>query len=257
MGNPYQSFGEEPAYGSGATGGLQYIRAYEALFDNPNWPLTLLIGTVAQFVPIVGPMAFMGYLFEVVASLVENPKEVYPEFDFNRLVDYLQRGLWPFLVALVVSLVVTPVLMLLFFVPMILLGIAAENNNELGAVLSFGMMAVWMVGIFVVSFGMHVVMMPMLLAAGLEQDFSAGFRFGFVMDFLRLMWVDVLLEMLFLMVSSIVVSMLGLLLLCVGIYPAATWVWFASFHLMFQLYTIYLARGGMPLQIQGDAKKIF
>jgi hypothetical protein len=49
-----------------------------------------------------------------------------------------------------------------------------------------------------------------------------------------------------------VVVLVGLLLLFVGIYPAAALVHFASIHMLYQFYDEYLRRGGeeLPLPVE-------
>jgi hypothetical protein len=57
-------------------------------------------GGLSMLVPIV----FSSYLFEVIDALQRDPEHKdYPDFDSNRLMEYLTRGDWPFLMQLVLS----------------------------------------------------------------------------------------------------------------------------------------------------------
>jgi hypothetical protein len=55
--------------------------------------------------------------------------------------------------------------------------------------------------------------------------------------------------MLFLAVSSMVVMFLGMMAFCVGMYPAMAIVMLARAHAEYQLYELYLARGGEPIPL--------
>ena len=87
-------------------------------------------------------------------------------------------------------------------------------------------------------------MTPIFLRAGLMQEFGGAFNFGFVKDFIRRMWVEMLLGHLFFLVTSPIVMLAGAAICCVGMYPATVLVILAQAHFMFQLYELYLVRGG-------------
>jgi hypothetical protein len=95
----------------------------------------------------------------------------------------------------------------------------------------------------------QLVLMPLSLRAGLTQEFGAAFDFGFVKDFIRRVWLEVLLGQLFLIFAQFIVMFAGLALCCVGIYPAAAWGMLAHAHLEFQLYELYLQRGGTEIPL--------
>src|SRR5436190_21917671 len=109
--NPYQASGSAAAspYRRGA---MEYGQIVSYVFQNPNWLINLLMMGVCQLIPIVGPLVLVGYQFEVVEALHRDPRRTYPDFDFGRFVDYLVRGLWPFLVGLVASVVIAPIMMI-------------------------------------------------------------------------------------------------------------------------------------------------
>src|SRR6516225_1137229 len=66
------------AIGPGVSGGgpsVQYLLAYRFVFQSRNWLKNLLFGSLSFFVPIVGPMVFVGYLFEVIEWLHRRREE--------------------------------------------------------------------------------------------------------------------------------------------------------------------------------------
>src|SRR5262245_15872278 len=120
--------------------GMNYLRSYQFLFDSPKWLTNLLAGTVALLVPIVGPMVFLGYLFEIIEAMHLQGEARYPDFNTNRLSKYLNRGAWPFLADMVVRLVFGMLLAPVFGILVFVMILAAENNKEFG-------------GIFILVFG--------------------------------------------------------------------------------------------------------
>ena len=85
---------------------MQYMRAYNVFFEHPRWGMTLLSATACIFIPVVGPIVLIGYLIEVMEQALRTPERRYPAFDWGRFSEYLSRGVWPFLVQLVVGTVV-------------------------------------------------------------------------------------------------------------------------------------------------------
>src|SRR5262249_3083653 len=89
---------------------MQYFEAYYFYFKSPKWWLNLLLAGVCLIVPgvgpILGPILLMGWTIPV---LQRSPRQWRrgDDFDINKLGTYLTRGVWPFLVQLVISVPVT------------------------------------------------------------------------------------------------------------------------------------------------------
>ena len=230
---------------------LEYLRAYQYIFENPDWTTVLLFGALMAIIPVVGPLVLLGYMFFVIDALLESQGTRYPVLDFNRFVDYLVRGLWPFLTSLVVSLVLLPIFFVLWFaaaiIPMAIAGAGGEDAAPLAGIVMMLLMLFMMLVVTVLSLGLNIVMFPLLLRAGLAQDFAEAFNVAWIKDFVRKMWLDTLLAILFLMVTSMVVVMLGYLACCIGVLFAQPIVFMAYAHILYQLYAIYLTRGGTPV----------
>ena len=214
----------------------------------------LLIATVSQFVPLVGPIVLMGYVYSVIEAKLRFGRDQFPDFDFNQLGAYLLRGLWPMLVSLVVLLpliLVMTLIMVLLFVTFATSTIGSGPSNDppwFFIITVIAGMLVFSVVILVLQF----VAMPMTLRAGLSQDFGSAFSMAYVRDFLGKMWKEMILSLLFLIFTAPFVLLAGLLLLFIGIYPASVIVQFARFHLHYQLYQLYLQRGGMPIPLKDE-----
>jgi hypothetical protein len=234
---------------------IEYMRSYNYIFENPNWVMNVLWGFLCilstAVIPILGQLVLMGYQYEVVESLYLVRGARYPDFDINRFADYLGRSIWPFLVNLVVGLVLAPIIVIAALVLLGLTGAAASAaGDDVGPLIAgLGMLLMFVV-LIALSIGMVIVILPMTLRAGLQQDFGAAFDFAWVKDFVGRTWVEMVLTTLFLMFSSIVVVLLGLLAFCVGMYAGVAVVMLAQAHIMYQLYMLYLSRGGTPIPLK-------
>src|SRR6516225_3384550 len=114
---------------------MRYLQSYSFLFGSRNWVNNLLLASLCVLIPVIGPIILIGYLFEVIDVLLgrrpwpsdkktanraseairepplvtprlETPAHdgAYPDLTFDRLGEHLTRGVWPFLVQLIVSL---------------------------------------------------------------------------------------------------------------------------------------------------------
>ncbi|MBI1901977.1 MAG: DUF4013 domain-containing protein [Planctomycetia bacterium] len=226
---------------------IRHLAAYTSFMDSPRWGMNLLCGCVCMLVPIIGPMVLYGWLGEVLKSRLERPGEPTPDFDTNKLMDYLQRGLWPFLVGLLVGtiggVVVVFPFVCLFYGPII----AAVATNQAWP-LAFLPLAfvVLFVGIVVI----YLYMLPMVLRASLQQDFAAALRWSYVRDFVGRVRKELILAVVFLYATAFVLEIAGLLVFIIGLYPVAVLITYAFYHLMYQLYLVYLERGGEPIPIK-------
>jgi hypothetical protein len=224
--NPYQSPQAPPGSAgfttvlpAGKLEKLEYLRAYQYIFDNPDWMMVLLWGALLMIIPVVGPLVLLGYMFVIIDALLESKGTRYPVLDLNRFVDYLVRGLWPFLAAIVLSLVLIPIYLLAWVVIVVAMLIARElgGDEAAGIVMSLMMLVVFSI-MFVLIIGLNLVTLPMTLLA-----------------------------LLFLMVSSFAVIMVGYLACCIGVLFAQPIVMLAYAHILYQLYAIYITRGGQPV----------
>ncbi|HYH67775.1 MAG TPA: DUF4013 domain-containing protein, partial [Urbifossiella sp.] len=114
---------------------MQYHLAFSYFYAKQNGWTNLLLVTLCLFIPFVGPLVLLGYQAEVTERLSRDPDlRRYPDFSFDRFGELLSRGLWPFLVSLVVALMAVPVLLVAVFAAM---GIGAAVDPVLGFVLAF------------------------------------------------------------------------------------------------------------------------
>jgi hypothetical protein len=244
------------SYFAGQDQRVRYWAAYQFAFSSPNGWKNLLIGGVAMLVPILGPVVFMGYLCDVLAPrplddasgrLDESPRAAgaaYGDFDFSRFSQYLERGIWPFLATLVAGLVMLP-LYLLAMAPAIIAG--AANFRGPAAVLAF--FASFVLSLAVAAAGL-LIMVPLSVRAAMLMEFRPTFDSQWVRDFAARTWRETVIAMLFLIVTGFPLAIVGYLLCLVGVYPAMALLTVAQWHLHFQLYHLYVSRGGAPVPIK-------
>ena len=258
--NPDQFAGITAEPKPGAVPKMQYLYTFQFITESPGWMTNVLVCGLAMFVPVVGPLVVVGWLFTVVEYLHRRAGPAYPDFDFDKLGEYLGRGVWPFIVQLIVQAVMMPVMMVLIYAPMIcagIMGAAMEEAGGDGAVIGLCMatgMFLMFGGVILFSVLAGMIITPMSLAAGLAQEIGPAFKVDFIKDFVGKMWKEMLLGFLFFMLASQVLSMVGLLLFCVGIIPVAAAVGMAYHHMLYQYYEIYLARGGKPIPLKEPGK---
>ncbi|HWG47680.1 MAG TPA: DUF4013 domain-containing protein [Gemmataceae bacterium] len=267
---------------------MRYLQSYGFVFSNRNWGANVMFAILCSLIPAIGPIVLIGYFFEVIEFLLgSRPSErdkasdypldairaadypsdafsarplnvlpadpdpetqAYPDFTFDRFSEYLMRGVWPFLVRLIVSLPVALLFPLVFMMGMIGIGVSGGTDSGVGV-------AIFFIGIFLVSILVGILIgvlsTPLYLRAGLSRDFGSAFSMPFFRDFLRRVGKELVLAELFLAGTSSALSLLGVMACYVGIFPALALIMFAHHHLEFQLYKLYLERGGIPVEVKG------
>jgi hypothetical protein len=236
---------------------LQYIHSYSFFFEHPYWVSNLALATVAFLVPVVGQIVMAGYQVELIESLHRWPKKPYPQFEFNRFGEYLSRGIWKFLVDMLSQFVMMPVYFFLYIVSVFaIIGVGiAFSPNQQNPGPAMGIAAAIVVPlalaiVFLLSGVLQIITTPLVLKASLSGEANALFDLRFLREFLHRTWRETLLEMVWMGVTTPVMTVLGLALCIVGIYPALALVQMADAHTTWQLYEIYLARGGEPIRIK-------
>jgi Protein of unknown function (DUF4013) len=232
---------------------MKYLHAYRYVFDSPRWLQNILLSMVCLFVPVLGQIILYGYHYEMVEVMHLRGPARYPDFDFNRLLHYLLRGAWVFLVMLIVNLPVNTAVTLLAGATGItstLMQQATNPTSEGVGVVLVVLVCVLVLVLLVGNLIAFLIAVPLALRAGLTQDFRAAFSWPFFRDFVSKMWLETILTALFLGVTTTVIVLAGAALLCVGLYPAAAWASFAPPYLYHQLYELYLRRGGVAIPLK-------
>ncbi|RBP39588.1 uncharacterized protein DUF4013 [Roseimicrobium gellanilyticum] len=228
---------------------MNYIASITDFFKSPKWGMNLLLGIVAFIIPAVGPIVLAGWLITGLYGRKndENPA-TFPDFDFQYFMKYLERGVWPFLVSLVSSFALIPVMMVVMFVPMLLIGAMGSNSSGDGASIIGLLMMVVMFGLYALAMAaFFFVTTPMIIRSTITQDFAKAFDFGFVKRFLILTKGELMMAALFMLGVGIVYMILGVITCYLGFLAGGPVMFYAWHHLQKQLYKTYLSRGGDPV----------
>jgi hypothetical protein len=223
---------------------MKYMESITDFTKSPKWMTNLLLAAVCCIIPFVGPMVVLGWLITGFWSRKDESPETFPDFDFGKFVVWLQRGLWPFLVAIVASIAVY----ILFLIPIVVVSlvVGGGSNHDGGLFAALGGLV--LMGLELVMFlAMIFVMKPLMLKATLEQDFVKAFDFAFVKRFATLVWKEMLIAAIFLFAAGMVLAFAGMIALCVGIFLVPPIIYYANAHIDKQLYKLYLSRGGPPI----------
>lgn len=261
-GNPYSppgpaSYPDKFAAAPGAPWPMNYFGAFEMIHRNPDWFVNLLLMFVSAIIPVIGGIVLNGYLYETIELLHRTNGNYYPKFDFNRFVEYLLRGVGPFLIGLVLGLILSGVMLfgyIAIIASALAAGAAADKGNEaaVGAGV-LGAIGVVVLLVFVVSFAISFFSVPLGLRGGLSTDIGQSFNFAWAIDFIKKTWLEMILVFLFQMAVGIIAALLSLLTCYLGLLVAIGYVSLVSAWLQFQLYRVYLSRGGEPIPLMKPA----
>jgi len=224
---------------------MNYTASVSDYFKSPKWMMNTLLAGVCVFIPLVGQIVIKGWMITGFWGRDDERPETFPDFDFNNFGKYLERGLWPFLVSLVSSLVIaTAAGVIVVPITMIFSLLGSHDQGSASGCAAALLVIVLTVFYIVLIVGMMVVLTPLMIRASIMQEFGPAFNFVFLKRFVALTWKETILAALFLFVASTALCVVGAIIFCVGMYFALVPVYFSLVHLHKQLYRLYLSRGG-------------
>ena len=224
---------------------MNYNASISDFFKSPKWLPNLMLGAVTILIPLVGPLVLGGW--HVTGFWARGNRDDpggFPPYDFQYFGKYLERGIWPFLVGMVASMVLVPV-MLCLILPLFLITRVMDSRHGHGP---DGLFIAIIVGVLclqlLLSLAYQFLVTPLMVRATITQDFSAAFNFRFVKSFISLTWKELITSMLFMLGVGLCFMILAVVTCYIGAIVAAPVVIFSWHHLQKQLYLLYLARGG-------------
>jgi amino acid transporter len=230
---------------------LHLFRSFRYIFENPHWVQTTLFIAIWQFIPVLGSLVTGGYQFEVSESLLHSPHSgSYPDFDFNKFGQYMRRGFWPFLVLLIVWLVLSLILILVGVGGMYLLLLVDPLNPNAESILKTGITVLGLL-MMLICIAVNVVSVPMTLRAGYMQSIWHAFNPKFARDFMQRTWKETVVALWFQSLTFVPLLLAGSLICGIGLYFAlALWIMSQTHLIEYQLYSLYLSRGGEPIPVR-------
>jgi uncharacterized protein DUF4013 len=229
---------------------MNYTASVSDYFRSPKWMMNTLLAGVCVFIPIVGQIVVKGWLLTGFWGRDDERPETFPDFDFNNFGKYLERGLWPFLVSLVSSLVITVPACVIIVPLSMFMGVLTPNDHSSAGGCAAALIVIVLILFYVLLVvGLMVVLTPLILRGSIMQDFIPAFNFAFVKRFIALTWKEMVSLPFSRLPSGSPFAGVGALLLCIGMYFAMVPVYYAWVHLHKQLYRLYLSRGGEPILV--------
>lgn len=229
---------------------MHYMHSYTHVFKRDDWLINLIMGSLCLFIPVIGHLVFMGYQYQVIEGFIRRPNAKLAKFDFSEFTQMLNRGIYPFVVSMALQFLMVPIFLIIAFVPMAI-PLMFEFEMQRIAIMFVALFIVFATIAFILV--IHLIIGPLMLRAGLSQSFGETFDMKWIRSFIKMMWLEEIMSLFFLMFSSLVVVGIGIILCFVGMYPAATLVMLAMSHLSYQQYAIFLANGGEPIPLKEEA----
>ncbi len=204
---------------------MKFADAFTFVFQDPDWlKKTIIPGLVGLLIPVVGQLVLLGWALKVTLNVVRNNPNPLPNMEFGA---DLGRGFKAWVVGLVYSLP-----MLIFYLPIIILTVIAENSGEQSMAAIVAIAGICF-GFLMLLYG--IVMGLMLPAAyakvAVEDTIGAGLAFGEIFKMVKSNLVTYLLVLVGTLATSFIAS-LGSIACVVGIFLTVPY----SFAIMGHFY---------------------
>jgi len=186
---------------------------------------------------LIGIFFIYGYMARLARNVIKGVQYPLPEWD--DLGEYFTEGLKLFAVALVYAI---PVILIagIAIVPMIIINAGADNNEALRSFAGMSASCVWCV-MFPISIALAVWMPAALLMAVVTGEFSAGFDFRRIWQFIRANVGNYILAFVVWLVARFAASF-GFILLCVGVFFTAFWAFCVAAYAFGEVYRMSKVR---------------
>lgn len=236
-------------YGPSIT--VSVSRAIKSIFNGPNWASNLLWLTLAAVLQsfVIGSVFMFGYGACLLKARAGLPGRDSPDIDSNQLGDYFLQGLWPFLVYLVSSMIVSVVITVPLMILVAIIMAVASSLGDAGGILVLILLIPLTLA---VSIPMAILLGPITIRAMICQDFQKSFDFGWCVSFIKLTFLEVAISTILFLLMAMGIYLAGIAMFCVGIFPALGLLGGAAMHLLAQWYELFLSRGGEPVQPAAD-----
>ena len=146
---------------------INFGKAFTYIFDDERWFDKLLVPVLVSLIPVIGTLAFSGYIIRTIRNVIHNEINPLPEYKFG---EDLGRGFRFFLIGLVYSI---PILLVfgIMMIPML-----ALNNNDSAGFIGVTVMVLGGMSLFV--YGLLVsIIQPMAMANfAMKDTFASGFE---------------------------------------------------------------------------------
>lgn len=226
-------------------------RALSFAVGAPNRNHNLAAGSLLLLVPMVGPIALMGFLCEIQQRLAREQARPVPRLDMRDIGHYMGRGLAPLLVELALGL---PVVLLAYGLLALAIVIAAWSGETIEPWMSVLGLALMGIGVLAALTVLTILVNAGRTRAELTEDFAEALSLGPLLAYARATGPTVLAKNTALYGIGLAMSLGGLLLFCVGVFPVSVLLQIAGVHLRWQIYASFMGSGGSPVELKPPAE---
>jgi hypothetical protein len=206
-------------------GSVDFGRSFTFVTEDPEWVKKILIGGAFSLACalLVGVPFVLGYFSRTLRNVVQGEPRPMPDWD--DLGGLFSEGLRLTAVYLLYTLGIVAVLAafgcVLMLPVMALSGSRSRPSDALGVMGGLGIVALYGL-VMVVSLALAVYLPAALARAALRGTVADGFAWREVLGFIRANLGNYLLTLVIYLLASFV-AQFGILLCCVGVFPAAFW----------------------------------
>ncbi len=205
---------------------IDFGKAFTFIFDDERWFDKLIVPILVSLIPVVGGLAFTGYILRTIKNVIQNEANPLPEFEFG---EDLSRGFRLFLIGCVYFL---PVMLIvgLALIPMLRL-----NSNE--SISALAVIFLVLALLLMIAYGLFLMIVQPIMTANfaVKDTFASGFELG--LFFKRLgnnlrAWLIVYAGV----ILASIISPIGSILFFVGVALTTTYSQLMVAHLTGQAY---------------------
>ncbi|MCC6648623.1 MAG: DUF4013 domain-containing protein [Polyangiaceae bacterium] len=242
---------ESPSEQAGARrDDVSVIDAIKFPFQGEHWLSNLFLAFVFQLIPVLGQIALLGWHAEIMHRLRSGDPRPAPKLEFGDMMHYFSRGVPSFLGGIVVGMPFG-----------FLIGVVVGLGGFIAGIVA-GAMRIRGPEVVLVVYGLAGVVMliasPLMMIAGnavttraeLTEDGGKALEFGKLWSYASRTWGIVLIAWFGFVCMSMLIALAGLLVCFFGVYLAAVAISIARVHLRWQIYEVYLSRGGEPIPLK-------
>ena len=212
------------------SGTIDFGRCFAFLTEDPSWLTKILVGGLFTLLTtvLVGVPFILGYWARTLKNVAAGKQHPLPEWD--DLGGIFSDGLRLVGVYLVYAIGLVVALGLIggvLVVPFIALGASGALDDSAGGLVAalggLGTLLLWAI-IMITSLAALVYLPAAMARAALRDSFSEGFAWREITAFIRANLGNYALALVIYLVASFL-SQFGMILCCVGIFPAAFWAY--------------------------------
>jgi hypothetical protein len=206
---------------------INFGKAFTYIFEDERWFDKLLTPLLVSLIPIIGTMAFTGYILRTIKNVIQNEPHPLPNYNFS---EDLGRGFRYFLVGLVYAL---PIFLLfwIMFIPMTMI-----DNSQ--TAIGFGAILILIIGgIIMFAYSLFLALLQPIAMANfaMKDTFASAFEWSSFFKRLGNNFTAWLLVFAGVLISGFI-SPLGSILFIIGVVITSAYSQLMVAHLTGQAY---------------------